>query len=177
MRSFIAVELPEGILKRVSEAQAKLPQGLRPVSQKNMHITLAFLGEISEERAREVSAAMGALDCSAFPLSCAGLGAFPSRKSARILWAGIESPGLLKLQKGLEQKLSGLGFEKGDFTPHMTIARAKSQASLDSLLEKYSGFQFGSCTISSIFLKKSTLAPEGPVYETLYEHRLRSVKI
>ena len=140
----------------------------------NMHITLKFLGEIREGKAEEVANALGPVLFSSFPIVCRGLGAFPNEKSARVLWAGIESPGLLELHSKLSAKLLDLGFEQEKFTPHLTIARARGQSNLSPIIEKYRGAIFGECTTSSFSLKKSTLTPNGPAYEVF---RSFSVKV
>jgi 2'-5' RNA ligase len=56
------------------------------------------------------------------------------------------------------------------FKPHATLARVKSpHPSLLSILNRMHITSYGSCTISGIKLKKSTLLPQGPVYEDLLE--------
>ncbi len=168
MRAFLAVEVSGGIRERLEKIQLELPSGMRPVNPENIHITLKFLGEISGNRAGEISRAMDSTEFSKFPLICKGLGAFPSEKSVRVLWAGIESPGLVELHSRLEPKLAQLGFEKENFTPHLTIARARDRARLDSVLSKYREEVFGECVVSSFSLKKSALTPKGPVYENIH---------
>ena len=168
MRAFIAVEIPSEITERLSTVQRELPLGLKLVKPKAMHLTLKFLGEISEGKAKEASNSLDSLTFSPIPLTCRGLGVFPSRNLPRVLWAGIESPGLVALHSKLEPKLLELGFAREDFTPHLTIARAKGKVELKSILEKYSGELFGECLIRSLHLKKSTLTPEGPVYEDVH---------
>ncbi len=167
MRAFIAVDVSEGIIRRLAEIQRELPPELRPVDPGNIHITLKFLGEIDGGKAEEVSRALDSVEFSPFPLTCKGLGVFPSEKSIRVLWAGIESPGLLELYSRLEPRLTGLGFEKEKFVPHLTIARAKGKANLTEILAKFRGEVFGECNVTSFSLKKSTLTPEGPIYEDI----------
>lgn len=168
MRAFLAVEIPSSITRRLSSVQQELPEGMKLVNSDAMHITLKFFGEITPGKANEISSAMDATEFSAFPLACKGLGVFPSRNFVRVAWAGIESPGLVELHKKLEPKLAGLGFQKEDFTPHLTIARAREKVRLDQLLDKYANEPFGDCLIDSFHLKKSTLTPHGPVYEDVH---------
>jgi 2'-5' RNA ligase len=72
----------------------------------------------------------------------------------------------------IEDSLAPLGFDRESrrFTPHATLARVKSMdpslfLAINNLKEK----SWGNCIISGIKLKKSTLLPEGPVYEDLFE--------
>ncbi|MFH1470533.1 MAG: RNA 2',3'-cyclic phosphodiesterase [Candidatus Micrarchaeota archaeon] len=166
MRAFLAVEIPESISKNFSRLE--LPKGMRPVSTKSMHITLKFLGDINEDKATEISGVLGAIEFFPFPLVCKGLGTFPNEFSPRILWAGIESPGLLELHSRISPKLEQLGFEKEQFTPHLTLARAKEKVQLSTLLEKHRSEPFGDCAINLFSLKKSTLTPNGPIYEDIH---------
>jgi RNA 2',3'-cyclic 3'-phosphodiesterase len=168
MRAFIAVEVSKEITSRLFTIQRELPSGLALVKPEAMHLTMKFLGEIDEAKAKEVSKSLDSLIFSPLALTCRSLGVFPSRNFPRVLWAGIESPGLIGLHSKLDQKLAGLGFQKEDFTPHLTIARAKEKVELESVLEKHSGELFGECLVHSLYLKKSTLTQNGPIYENVH---------
>lgn len=168
MRAFLAIEVSSEIISRLLAIQRELPPGARPVGAGNMHVTLKFLGEISDNSADEISKLMDSLNFSPFQLECRGLGVFPSRKLPRVLWASIRSPGLMKLHNDLEPGLQGLGFRKEDFTPHITIARLRGQVPLGDLLARHGNELFGDCAIEEVHLKKSTLTPEGPVYEDIH---------
>jgi 2'-5' RNA ligase len=170
MRAFISVEISKEITQKLSLLQAELPSSLRPVKPENMHITLKFLGEIDETTGAHVSEVLDSVasQVSPFKLTCRGLGVFPSRKFVRVLWAGIESPELVRLSSNLEPRLKELGFKEEKFVPHLTIARAKDRAQLDGLLEKHGDTLFGECTVDSIHLKKSTLSPGGPIYRVIH---------
>ena len=72
----------------------------------------------------------------------------------------------------IENALAPLGFDRETrrFTPHATLARIKSMdPSLFSAISSLKEKSWGSCIISGIKLKKSTLLPKGPVYEDLLE--------
>jgi len=72
-----------------------------------------------------------------------------------------------------------MGFkEDRKFVPHLTVSRVKSslnKKSLLNVLDEYKDYEFGSDMITKINFKKSTLTPEGPIYETLKEFELKSV--
>ncbi|MFH1447573.1 MAG: RNA 2',3'-cyclic phosphodiesterase [Candidatus Micrarchaeota archaeon] len=111
MRAFIAVEIPNEIIERLSKVQEELPPGLKLVKPQNMHITLKFLGEIDERTVQRVSQAMDSIGFSPFQLTFSNLGVFPSRKFIRVIWVGTHSPELESIHGRLRPKLSELGFK------------------------------------------------------------------
>ncbi|HHV72625.1 MAG TPA: RNA 2',3'-cyclic phosphodiesterase [Clostridia bacterium] len=133
MRSFIAIDLPGRIKGEIEKIQNLLKnQGLncRWKRRDNFHLTLKFLGEITNEQAelikKELVLPVG--DFSPFTLSITGLGAFPNTKNVRILWLGLEGEleVLNSLQSRLEKSLEELGFpreKRKEFTPHITIGQ------------------------------------------------------
>jgi 2'-5' RNA ligase len=103
------------------------------------------------------------------------IGVFPFSSRPRVIWLGLDGPfSYLHLQ--VENALEGLGFEKDkrEYTSHATIGRVKSlnggdKEHLETFLQEYGDKFFGEFEVSSFQLKKSTLTPKGPIYETLYE--------
>jgi 2'-5' RNA ligase len=89
------------------------------------------------------------------------------------VWGTIQDTGESeRLFVLIEDALAPLGFarETRRFTPHATIARVKSfDPSLFTALGTLNTASYGSCRISGLKLKKSTLLPQGPVYEDLLE--------
>ena len=172
MRTFVAIEVSDqGVLNSVSQVQAKLNIKAKPVEVHNMHFTVQFLGEVSEEMVGKISDALNSIEFSAFSITFAGIGAFPKPNSPRVIWVGVND-GINELEKLAEttrSKLSDIGFSPDKkFKPHVTIFRVKNKIeSLTSKLEKFSSYSFGKQEISEIKLKKSELTPNGPIYTDL----------
>lgn len=109
----------------------------RWVPAENLHVTVAFLGEVADDRRDEVIIAVreGAATVRAGRAHLAGLGAFPSPRRARVLWAGLEDPAgtLAAAAAAVRTRLSGLGFvlEARAFTAHVTLARLKQPSGVD----------------------------------------------
>lgn len=129
MRAFVALELPDefrGSVAALSRTLARHCRG-RFVPYENLHVTLAFLGDIGEV---ECVAAVGALEdaCAGrgpVPLDPDGLGKF-GRRSDATLWMGLrESDELMALAGDIRVALSvrGLSFDEKPFLPHVTLAR------------------------------------------------------
>jgi 2'-5' RNA ligase len=174
-RAFIALELSNDIKDQLASAQQTLrgcKARLTFVDPKNIHITVKFLGEVEDKKLRNVMDALSSILFSPFPIT-AGKVMVNNKKNPHTVWCTIDDSGegerLLLL---IENALVPLGFtrETRRFTAHATIARVKyMDPSLFSALDILDGNSYGSCRISGMKLKKSTLMPQGPVYEDLLE--------
>lgn len=171
MRAFVAVFPPPEVVKEaLVAARLSFDDRIRLTRPENVHLTLKFLGDVREELLDDIRAILAEV-CAGhapFEAALAGLGAFPSARRARILWAGVgEGSGRLRsLATGLDTGLASSGFERErhPYTPHLTLGRVQGKpaslqlppVSIDSKIR-----------VGSIELVKSVLSPEGPVYETL----------
>lgn len=174
MRTFVAVEITDqGILNSIKNLQSNLRIDAKPVELQNMHFTLLFLGEISEDMAQRVQNELKTIQFDSFDISFEGVGAFPKPKSPRVVWIGVKNGAeeLVELAKIIEKKLSPLGFKSDkEFKPHITIFRIKNKiGNISDELVKYSNEKFGSQRISEIKFKKSVLTPSGSIYSDLQE--------
>ena len=172
MRTFVAIEVNEqNILNSISRVQSELNIKAKPVEPHNMHFTVQFLGEVSEEMTRKISDALGSLEFSPFLISFVGIGVFPKPSFPRVIWVGVNEGvnELEKLAEIIRMKLSQVGFSPDKkFKPHVTIFRIKSKIEdMTDKLEKFSSYSFGKQMISEIKLKKSELTPNGPIYTDL----------
>lgn len=172
MRAFVAVEIADaGVLDSIKKLQDEIRVDAKPVETKNMHFTLLFLGEISEDVAAKVSEQLRTISFSPFELSFEGVGAFPKPKFPRVIWVGIAREGadrLVELARSVEQKLGALGFRADKpFKPHATIFRIKNSTDVTEQLSRHAAAKLGTLTVSEIKLKKSVLTPQGPIYSDL----------
>ena len=174
MRLFVALDIPESVraaLVECSAALAKTCRTARWVRLEGAHITLKFIGEVPEERAEEIRAALGEIrGFTPVELHFAGLGFFPNAKRPRVLWAGIEAgPELAQLAAAVEDRVAKLGIEREDreFRPHITLARLESPKGLDALrdaIEKLGTPDFGRTTVREFCLYRSVLKRSGAEY-------------
>ena len=172
MRIFVAIEVSDkNVLNSIHKIQTELNIKAKPVELHNMHFTVQFLGEVSEEMVGKISDALNSIEFSSFSISFASIGVFPKPNSPRVIWIGTDD-GVNKLEKLAEKirsKLSHLGFSPDKkFKPHVTIFRVKNKIEdLPSKLEKFSSCSFGKQLVSEIKLKKSELTSTGPIYTDL----------
>ncbi|MBU4055446.1 MAG: RNA 2',3'-cyclic phosphodiesterase [Proteobacteria bacterium] len=186
IRSFIAIELPVDILQAIRSLQDQLKAeklNLKWVEPGNIHLTLKFLGDISQEHLSPVSRAMekAAEQVQIFELHAKGIGAFPGLNRPRVVWAGIggETESLGRLAGLLDLELMAPGFEKEPieketrpFKGHLTFARAKEAVDPVRMTEfagRFKTFKTPGFSVHEMVLFKSRLKSEGPVYEKLFE--------
>ncbi len=180
IRSFIAFDMQnDNVLNRLAAVQKLLIQtnaDLKLVEPKNIHITVRFLGGISPAMIEKVYAAMKNVKFSPFNVQIHGLGVFPTLNYPRVVWAGITDGAeqLKSIFEQLEPQIHELGFapDPNGFSPHLTIARVRSGANkqrLVDLVTKQENYEFGIIRADCLRLKKSQLSPRGPTYSTLKE--------
>ena len=180
MRVFIAIELPEDVRKKLWEIERKLrpvTSSARWVSPDSIHLTLKFLGEVSETRLDDIDQALTGLTWRPFQVSVHGIGFFPGTRSPRVFWAGLTASTMEDLAKEIDTRMERFGFdrEKRAFRPHVTLARAKGTRLDGALVESAKRFEdldCGSFTVDRCVLIQSTLKPSGAVYTKLKEYIL-----
>lgn len=185
MRTFVAIELEENLKQQLSsliQEFMSVSQDIKWVKRGGMHLTLKFLGEISQDKTQGIESHLAAVaeKTDAFTLQIKGIGAFPpGKRNPRVLWVGItENPSLLNVQDEIESGCERLGFprEKRRFHPHLTLGRVKAYSKLGgihSLLEKKRETPFGEMTVKKITFFQSVLKPTGAEYRVLSEFTLR----
>ena len=183
LRLFVAADPPPDLLEALDESIAPLRSRPELVSARwtvpaNQHVTLKFLGWVEAGTVEPIvnSLATVASSHEAATITLTGLGAFPSERRARVLWAGLEDPaGLLAaLASDLDASLGSLGFEPETraFTPHLTLARFKPPASVAGIPSEVPGVAEPSFEVDRLHLYRSHLHPKGARYEILRSLRL-----
>jgi 2'-5' RNA ligase len=181
IRSFLALDPPEEILREIGRVQDKLRKlihgDVRWVRPEAIHLTLEFFGDIPERDVANISAVVGkaAAEVRPFDLTIGGVGVFPDRyRRPRIIWLGMsgEAARLTTFQQRLERAFQGIGFprEERPFLPHLTLGRIKTPKGLTGLaeaLKKGETYTAGRFTASGLGLFKSDLTPRGAIYTRL----------
>jgi RNA 2',3'-cyclic 3'-phosphodiesterase len=178
VRCFIAIDLSDEVRSALDSAQGRLrarapAADVRWVDPAGMHLTLQFLGEVSERRLADVRSALAtaATTVSPMALACRGLGAFPGLTRPRVVWAGIH--GAVGDLSRLAAACQPLGFvpEKRSFRGHVTLGRVRSPrgfAPLARVIEAAADDEFGAWTAAEVVLYRSHLRRTGSVYEPLH---------
>lgn len=188
VRSFVAIELPDDIKNELSGLRERLMSGnysaVRWVDPQSIHLTLKFLGGVAASRIDVIMTALieAASEISPFHLVVGRPGVFPNPNRARVAWVGLsgDTDKLKQLQQRIEASLEKIGFarESRPFTPHLTIARVRDNASPQERQRFGSviaGTEFETqhdIDVELIHLMRSQLTRQGAVYS-----RLGSIKL
>ena len=177
MRLFVAIALPAAAAGELDSAVAPLrlawPE-LRWTGRDAWHLTLAFLGEVDEELTGKLGDRLerAAARHARLSLSLGGAGAFPTAARARVLWTGIRGDrrGLAALAASVAAGARRAGVpptqEGRRYEPHLTLARCRAPADVQTLVATLAGFAGTPWTASEIYLIRSRLQ-DRPRYETL----------
>ncbi|UCD95113.1 MAG: RNA 2',3'-cyclic phosphodiesterase [Candidatus Zixiibacteriota bacterium] len=185
MRLFIAMPLPANIEESLGKAIFILKQKgakVKWVAPKNIHLTLKFLGEVDEARVADISRAIEKVagNYGKIESTIDRLGAFPTMNRPRVIWSGLSGQieTMARISSEVENEMAALGFKKEDrpFKSHLTLGRVKDSFKLGDLVEAIKAYQFipEPVTFDRIVLFKSTLTPRGPIYDRLYEAKLKA---
>src|SRR5262245_9939517 len=104
MRVFIAIDLPEEIVSRLAGVQRELrpvTTSARWVAAESVHLTLKFIGEVSDKRLETINEVLTSLTWKPFHVTVKGVGFFPGNLSPRVFWAGLQAPTM----QGLAEKI------------------------------------------------------------------------
>jgi RNA 2',3'-cyclic 3'-phosphodiesterase len=183
IRAFIAIDLPPFIQQKLGEVLDQLKQpgteAVRWVPAKNIHLTIKFLGDVSQANLEILTKLLKSevARFHPFEIRVGGLGAFPSMRRPRVVWIGIEAPPTLQsLQRSVEISTVQLGYaaEERPFSPHLTLGRVAHNATpeevrqvADMLVSLKVG-ELGTAMVDHVRLFRSDLQPGGAIYTPLF---------
>ncbi len=201
MRLFIGLGIPaRAPLCRVIDKLCGMGPTVRPVRATHLHITLRFLGDMSQNHLDPIAdaidsavhdgLALGWLMPFDLDLSC--LGTFPDcSDSPRVLFArSHDSDPLQRLSQALDAEVDALGLpistRDHPFNPHVTLARFSrtrrlNRSSRDTLrtiiAESQAGTGLGSVRIKAVKLIESRPGTHGPTYITRHTRALKNTRV
>jgi len=189
MRLFVALDIDQSIRERIVrfvDGLHNFAPDARWMKPESMHVTLKFIGEQPDAAVGSIKQGLSGIVGTATGTSFRGYGFFPTPKSSRVFWVGIEAGlELAGLASAIDEKLSALGIPKEDraFSPHLTLARGagasgsprrnkqdRHNRTFHILQEKLAALptpEFGTMTAREFFLYQSQLSPRGSKYTKL----------
>jgi len=195
MRIFIALDLDDpirGRLARFLEGVRGFAPDARWAKPESLHVTLKFIGEQPEPALEQFTQALSTITANTIEIHFRGYGFFPTPKSPRVFWIGMDAgPQLAALAAAIDKKMAPLGIPKEDraFSPHLTLARGAGRSGsprrsktdvpnrgFQHLQEKLAALpapEFGTMTAREFFLYESHLSPKGSTYTKLARFDLK----
>ena len=189
MRLFIALDIDDAIRERIArfmEGVRGFAPDARWVNPESLHVTLKFIGEQPESAVEPIKQTLKSVRAATMEIEFRGYGFFPTVKSARVFWIGIDAaPQMAPLAAAIDEKIASLEIprEERAFSPHLTLARGGGgsgsprwrkgdapNSNFQHLQAKLAAFptpEFGTMTAREFFLYQSQLSPKGSKYTKL----------
>lgn len=166
-RLFLAITPPTEIRLKLAVLDPGIT-GLHWTPASQIHLTLAFLGEVTADTEAAATTALDGIHASGFAMHLHGLACFGGKRPHVIFARPEPQPALDALQTRIVAQLSNIGIalDPKPFHPHVTVARIKQvhPAKLHPLLETHHDTEFGSWRVESFSLFASTLDPAGAIH-------------
>ena len=176
MRIFIALDIPNDIRARMIEYLERarlLAPAARWARPEALHVTLKFIGEVSDTLVRNMKTALSTVKAAPFQIMFRDAGFFPGPKSPRVFWIGVQGEQALpQLAATVDTALAKIGIAREDkgYHPHLTLARAGPAGSLKQLLPLVSAEaaqRFGTMTAQEFWMYRSEPQRGGSRYTKL----------
>ena len=169
MRLFVAIDFNE-LKNYFTELQKQLPQNAKLSLVKSFHLTLKFLGDVQQNNVDEIVDNLKKIKFQPFGVNLDSIGIFPTENYIRVVWVGLKPEDkVMDLQKQIDESLKKLFKNEKDFKAHITLARVRYPSDKKSFVDGIKKIKVESkeIKIKDFRLVKSTLTPQGPVYEDL----------
>jgi len=170
LRLFVALDLPERVRAGIAAwgGRALTDPALRPVAERSLHVTLAFLGWTAEKQVARLAEIVGSCAAPAPRIALGDPVQRPERGRPRLFALPVDSPATIALQAVLREKLVASQLyepEERPFWPHVTVARVRR--------EERGSKRPAPVTKLPGALPKELLRPFGGVRLTLYRSELQ----
>jgi 2'-5' RNA ligase len=168
-RFFVAIDLPESTKQFLVDLDPKI-RGVRWTEAAQMHLTLAFFGDVPEDVDLTLREKLSAIEFGAFFLPITGAGTFPPKGPPKIIWIGVGRghPHLFQVHKRVQEAALAAGIEPElrAWHPHITLARCRDVApqSIRKFLQSNADLEAGMIHVEEFHLYSSKLTPAGPIH-------------
>jgi 2'-5' RNA ligase len=168
-RLFVAINPPPYIQQSLVDLDPHI-RGVRWTTREQMHLTLGFFPDVAEDVDLALREKLGAIEFRAFFLPVQGVGTFPSKGPAKIIWIGVGKahPHLFQIHKRVQEAALAVGLEADlrPWHPHITLARCRDVpgGALRKFLKSNAEHDAGMFRVEAFHLYCSELTPAGPVH-------------
>ncbi|PYL57449.1 MAG: RNA 2',3'-cyclic phosphodiesterase [Verrucomicrobia bacterium] len=168
-RLFVAIDLPDATRRLLVDLDPHI-RGVRWTDPPQMHLTLAFFADVSQDVDLALREKLGAIEFGVFFLPVTGVGTFSAKGAPKIIWIGVGNahPHLFQIHKRVQEAAlaAGIDPELRPWHPHITIARCRDVAphSLRNFLRANADFDAGMIRVETFHLYSSKLTSAGPIH-------------
>jgi len=169
-RLFLAIDPPAAVRGQLSALYAPV-RGIAWTRPEQLHLTLRFLGDVEGALRESLEAALARVAVEEFVLPVEGLGSFPPRGPARVLWVGVGRghTRLHQLRQQIDDALLGCGLDLDlrSFQPHVTLGRVRDEAppgAVAQFLKQHHDYEAAPFRATAFVLYASELRPSGAVH-------------
>ncbi len=168
-RLFVAIDLPDATRRLLVDLDPHI-RGVRWTDPPQMHLTLAFFADVSQDVDLALREKLGAIEFGAFFLPVTGVGTFSAKGAPKIIWIGVGNahPHLFQIHKRVQEAAlaAGIDPELRPWHPHITIARCRDVAahSLRNFLRANADFDAGMIRVETFHLYSSKLTSAGAIH-------------
>ncbi|NND82582.1 MAG: RNA 2',3'-cyclic phosphodiesterase [Gammaproteobacteria bacterium] len=174
IRSFVALSIPQSMANALGDCAARMAyqdksNAVRWVDQANYHLTLAFLGDQSEQDLESLADQLDQhVQNSEFEMCVQHLSPFPESRPKLIAAMIKRDPALLELHQQVISSIisANLKVEKRRFIPHITLGRFRH--SRNHFAGGIPGTVDACGEVTELSIFESTLTPSGAEYDALY---------
>jgi RNA 2',3'-cyclic 3'-phosphodiesterase len=176
MRTFISVEPSKEAKDYLFELAKTLKKKYKAkvgwVHKKNLHLTLKFLGEMTEDKTEKIRKALTNVNLNSFEVKLTELNFFPSESNPKIIYIDITPKDkLLELQRKIDEETISYGKQDQEFQTHLTLGRIKQILKKETLtVEEIKPIKF---KVDSFTLYQSKLTKDGPKYKAIQQYQLK----
>jgi 2'-5' RNA ligase len=168
-RLFVAIDLPDSTRQLLASLDPHV-RGVRWTELHQMHLTLGFFGDVTEDVELKLREKLSAIEFGAFFLPVSSVGAFSAKGAPKIIWIGVGKahPHLFQIYKRVQEAALAAGIESElrPWHPHITLARCRdvSAQALRKFIQSNAEFDVGMIRVDAFHLYSSKLTPAGPIH-------------
>jgi len=172
-RLFVAIRPPAEVRDTLLDATGGI-DGARWQDETQLHLTLAFAGEVDRARADELVEALAGVESAPFPLEVAGVGHFEHKGAVSAVWARVpRTAPLAQLHGRVERacRQAGIETERRAYRPHVTLARlGRAAGPIGDWLARHGTLRAGPWQATGFTLYESHTGHDGAHYEPLVDY-------
>ena len=168
-RLFVSIDPPKSV-RDILVALDPHIRGVRWTNGDQLHLTLGFFPDVPENSEAALREKLDLIEFRAFFLPVQGIGTFPPKGMAKIIWIGIGGghPHLFQLHKRVQEAALAARIEPElrPWHPHITLARCRDvpAGELRKFLKSNVDFDAGMFRVDAFHLYCSQLTPAGPIH-------------